>query len=153
MIIQHLVHICGDEDVIVLHGMFLFRPLPNPCHSNVSLQFLGKPELASSRNLHIGKENAYSAKTLPFLFLGINGLQLIIYYDMFHLSKKLKRFRVFFFFQTLAYFEPSHLGEIGKCKSLGEFEAFPHQRFWMALVGHCGFHQEQPRNHFQEKER
>ena len=92
----HLVHICGDEDVTVLHGMFLFRPLPNPCHSNVSLQFLRKPELASSLNLHIGQENVNSSKTLPFLFLGIDGLQLIIYYDMFHLSKELIRFRGIF---------------------------------------------------------
>ena len=151
--IQHLIHICGDEDVIVLHGMLLFLPLPNSCHSNVSLQFLGKPELASSLNLHIGQENVNSSKTLPFLFLGIDGLQLIIYYDMFHLSKKLKRFRVSLFFQKGAYFELSHLGEIGKCKSLGEFEAFPHQRLWMAFVGHSGFHQEQPRNHFQAKQR
>ena len=44
-IIQHLVHICGDEDVIVLQGIILFCPFPHPRHSNVSLQFFRKPEL------------------------------------------------------------------------------------------------------------
>ena len=48
----YLVHIGRDEDVVVVQGSVLLRPLPHSLHTNVGLQFLGEPELGTHLNRH-----------------------------------------------------------------------------------------------------
>ena len=66
----------------------IVAPLPPQCPSVIPPQtWIGR---LLPLHLQIWKENLNSAKTSPFLFLGISGLQLIICNNMFHLRKEYK---------------------------------------------------------------
>ena len=102
----------------------------------------------SSANLYFVTFEFWELLTIPFLLNRWSS----IHHLQSHVPPSKEKIEIAFSkIQLFIFFTLSHLREISKSKSGSELQAFPHQRLWMAFVGHSGFHQEQPRNHFQAK--